>query len=127
MQTIQQSQFQQRTGGLHAELTSERAQDIADQGVRRKHLQNYVIADITTDIRLPNGDPAPIDENSSVIYKVIKSKVIALNPQIVHNENKQRKGCVDGCSGYVTGGKALYKIGKVMLNSRAHEQSATDL
>ena len=34
---------------------------------------------------MPNGDPAPIDENSSVIYKVIKNviknKVIPLNPQ----------------------------------------------
>lgn len=32
--------------------------------------QDYAIMDITTDIRLPYGDPAPIDESSSVIYKV---------------------------------------------------------
>ena len=38
--------------------------------------------DITTDIRLPNGDPAPIDENSSVIYKEIKNKAMPLNPPI---------------------------------------------
>ena len=37
---------------------------------------------------LPNGDPAPIDENSSVIYKVIKNKVMPLNPQIVMKEKR---------------------------------------
>ena len=52
--------------------------------------QDYVITDITTDIRLPNGDPAPIDENSSVIYKVIKNKVMPLNPQIVMKINKEK-------------------------------------
>lgn len=32
----------------------------------------YVVSNIITDIRLPNGRPAPIDNNSSVIYKINK-------------------------------------------------------
>ncbi len=37
---------------------------------------DYVITDITTDIRLPDGRPAPIDKNSSVIYKVVKPQAM---------------------------------------------------
>ena len=44
---------------------------------------NYVITDITTDIRLPDGSPAPLDDNSSVIYKVIKNKQMPLNPELL--------------------------------------------
>ena len=37
---------------------------------------NYVLTDITTDIRLPDGSPAPIDRNSSVIYKITKRPIL---------------------------------------------------
>ena len=42
--------------------------------------QDYNISSIRTSIRLPNGDPAPIDSNSSVIYKITRQKT--LPPQI---------------------------------------------
>lgn len=44
---------------------------------------NYVITDITTDIRLPDGTPAPLDDNSSVIYKIIKNKQMPLDPTLI--------------------------------------------
>ena len=47
---------------------------------------DYTITDITTDIRLPNGQPAPINENSSVIYKI--TKVQAMPPPPPLEENK---------------------------------------
>ena len=40
---------------------------------------NYIITDIMTDIRLPDGSPAPLDSNSSVIYKLIKPKQMPVN------------------------------------------------
>jgi len=43
---------------------------------------NYVITSILTDIRLPDGRPAPIDENSSVIYKIQKPQVMPMLPPI---------------------------------------------
>ena len=45
--------------------------------------QDYIITDITTDIRLPDGTPAPIDKNSSVIYKVQTIKAMPPPPQIL--------------------------------------------
>ena len=36
----------------------------------------YMLTKVITDIRLPNGKIAPIDSNSSVIYKIIKKKAM---------------------------------------------------
>ena len=51
--------------------------------------QNYIITDITTDIRLPDGSPAPIDRNSSVIYKIVQRPI--LPPPIDPKTNKHMK------------------------------------
>ena len=54
--------------------------------------QNYILTDITTDIRLPDGREAPIDRNSSVIYKITKPPILPLpidpktNKQIVEKK-----------------------------------------
>lgn len=45
--------------------------------------QDYIITDITTDIRLPDGSPAPIDKNSSVIYKIQTTKAMPPPPQVL--------------------------------------------
>ena len=45
--------------------------------------QDYIITDITTDIRLPDGSPAPIDKNSSVIYKIQTTKAMPPPPAII--------------------------------------------
>ena len=45
--------------------------------------QDYIITDITTDIRLPDGSPAPIDKNSSVIYKIATTKAMPPPPQVL--------------------------------------------
>ncbi len=46
----------------------------------------YVISNIITDIRLPNGEPAPIDDNSSVIYKINKLRTLPNIPGIEKDE-----------------------------------------
>ena len=33
--------------------------------------QSYALSGITVDIRLPNGQPAALDENSAVIFKIV--------------------------------------------------------
>ena len=38
--------------------------------------RDYVISEINTNITLPNGEPAPIEPNSSVIYKITKPKIL---------------------------------------------------
>mgnify|MGYP003672896874 CR=1 FL=1 len=38
--------------------------------------KNYVITDIQTSIRTPDGLPAPLDEASSVIYRITKPKIM---------------------------------------------------
>ncbi len=43
---------------------------------------DYVITSITTDIRLPDGSPAPINDNSSVIYKITKPQIMPLPPTL---------------------------------------------
>jgi len=48
---------------------------------------NYILSDITTDIRLPNGNPADIEKNSAVIYKI--TKPLALPPPAVEEEPKK--------------------------------------
>ncbi len=50
---------------------------------------DYIITSILTDIRLPDGRPAPIDENSSVIYKITKPKVMPLPPTIEIKKEEQ--------------------------------------
>lgn len=40
----------------------------------------YILSDFTTQIMLPDGKPAPIEKNSSVVYKITKAK--ALPPPI---------------------------------------------
>lgn len=47
---------------------------------------NYIISDITTDIRLPNGNPADIEKNSAVIYKI--TKPMSLPPPPVEPKKK---------------------------------------
>ena len=36
----------------------------------------YIITNFDTNITLPNGQPAPIEKNSSIIYKIIKAKTL---------------------------------------------------
>ena len=51
--------------------------------------RSFVITDITSDIRMPNGSPAPLDRQSSVIYKITKPLVSA-NP--VEDTKTQNEG-----------------------------------
>ena len=52
---------------------------------------DYVITDITTDIRLPDGNPAPIDENSSVIYKITKPQIMPVPPMLPPPKDQKRE------------------------------------
>ncbi len=40
----------------------------------------YILTDFTTQIMLPDGTPAPIERNSSVVYKIIKQKTLPPPP-----------------------------------------------
>ena len=51
----------------------------------------YVVSSIITDIRLPDGRPAPIDDNSSVIYKINKLRTLPNVPGIITDEEKNIK------------------------------------
>ena len=42
--------------------------------------KDYIISTIDTNITLPNGDPAPIEPNSTVIYKIRKPKALPPPP-----------------------------------------------
>lgn len=53
--------------------------------------QDYIITDITTDIRLPDGSPAPIDNNSSVIYKIQQVKSMPAPPPLTPQQLKEEK------------------------------------
>lgn len=53
--------------------------------------QDYILTDITTDIRLPDGSPAPIDKNSSVIYKIQTTKAMPNPPAIEAAVLQQQK------------------------------------
>jgi len=46
----------------------------------------YVVSSIITDIRLPDGRAAPIDDNSSVIYKINKLRTLPNAPAIEKDE-----------------------------------------
>ncbi len=55
----------------------------------------YVLTDFKTQIMLPNGKPAPINKNSSVVYKIIKPLTIPLpinsvGPPQTEKEIKQK-------------------------------------
>jgi hypothetical protein len=54
----------------------------------------FVITDITTDIRLPDGSRPILDPHSAVIYKIIKSTFLAIPPQIIskQNNNERKRG-----------------------------------
>ena len=50
--------------------------------------QDYILTDFTTEIMLPNGKPAPIEPNSSVIYKIQKAQALPPPPaQIIANND----------------------------------------
>ena len=42
--------------------------------------QSYVLSDITVDIRLPDGQPATLDENSAVVFRTVKGKSLPVLP-----------------------------------------------
>ena len=48
--------------------------------------KDYRISSVSTKISLPNGKPAPIDENSSVIYKITRAKTLPPPLQPIKNE-----------------------------------------
>ena len=50
--------------------------------------KDYVLSDITVDVRMPSGDPAPLDANSAVIFKVTRPKPSILE---LHNAIMQGK------------------------------------
>ena len=53
---------------------------------------SYVLSDITVDIRLPDGRPAALDENSAVIFKVTKAKAMpALLPTATVHKDERTK------------------------------------
>lgn len=49
----------------------------------------YILSKIVTDIRLPNGEPAPIDNNSSVIYKINKTQRLPDIQQLLTDAQKE--------------------------------------
>ena len=49
---------------------------------------DYVITSILTDIRLPDGRPAPIDDNSSCIYKITTPQIMPVAPQLPTQKKK---------------------------------------
>lgn len=51
----------------------------------------FVITDITTDIRLPDGSRPILDPHSAVIYKIIKSAFLAIPPQIISKQNNNER------------------------------------
>jgi len=52
---------------------------------------DYVITSITTDIRLPDGRAAPIDGNSSVIYKIQKPQIMPVPPMLPPPKKEKRE------------------------------------
>jgi hypothetical protein len=51
----------------------------------------FVITDITTDIRLPDGSRPILDPHSAVIYKIIKSAFLAIPPEIISKQNNNER------------------------------------
>ena len=59
--------------------------------------RDYILTEINTNITLPNGEPAPIEPNSSIIYKITKPKAMPPLPKPLEaskgkkdDENKKR-------------------------------------
>jgi hypothetical protein len=55
--------------------------------------QEYYITDFTTQIRQPDGKPANIDDNSSVIYRITKRQTLPpdiLDEELGENKNKKK-------------------------------------
>ena len=48
----------------------------------------YILTDFTTEIMLPDGSPAPINKDSSVIYKITKPMNITSPQEIIDNEKE---------------------------------------
>ena len=51
----------------------------------------YILTDFKTQIMLPDGRPAPIEKNSSVVYKIIKRMSLPPAPLPLKNEEKEIK------------------------------------
>jgi hypothetical protein len=51
----------------------------------------YVLTDFSTEIMLPDGSPAPINKDSSVIYKITKPLNIISPEQIIDNEKNSKQ------------------------------------
>jgi len=56
----------------------------------------YILSHFKVDIRLPNGKPAPISDNSSLIFKIMKRKVMppvqpALTPDQIKKQDEENK------------------------------------
>ena len=52
--------------------------------------KDYILTDIKTDIRLPDGRAAPIDPNSSIIYKITKPLVLPAVENNISTNNKKK-------------------------------------
>ena len=52
--------------------------------------KDYILTNIHTNITLPNGEPAPIEPNSSVIYKITKPKSMPPPVATTHHYRPQR-------------------------------------
>ena len=48
--------------------------------------KEYIITEFDTNITLPNGLPAPIESNSSIIYKITKPKVMPPPPNLLKKD-----------------------------------------
>ena len=53
--------------------------------------KEYIITEFDTNITLPNGLPAPIENNSSIIYKITKQKTMPPPPQIQPPPKEKKK------------------------------------
>ena len=51
----------------------------------------YMLTDFSTEIMLPDGSPAPINKDSSVIYKITKPLNIISPEQIIDNEKNSKQ------------------------------------
>lgn len=61
--------------------------------------RDYTITEILTDIRLPDGTPAPLAENSAVIFKITRGKIIPT--LLIPGENKVNNNTEKFISNYL--------------------------
>tara|TARA_R110000772_G_scaffold5594_2_gene20009 strand:- start:2033 stop:5329 length:3297 start_codon:yes stop_codon:yes gene_type:complete len=57
--------------------------------------KDYILTNIHTNITLPNGEPAPIEPNSSVIYKISKPKSMPPPPLPITHQHRPQRGDKD--------------------------------